>query len=152
MYAIPVVHQNDMSPDYNVTVAARGRAQVAGKVTWRRAAEPPHIRIEHVTGLKPRLVVVIPLIPLKPLLVLMLVIILTCSLALIVIELAIMLLGLAAILTPVAATLVVPVLSAVLRQCKTASQSKQNCPTSGNPPSSLHKFFSNRDETSFLRS
>jgi hypothetical protein len=26
MYAIPVVHQNDMSPDYNVTVAARGRA------------------------------------------------------------------------------------------------------------------------------
>jgi hypothetical protein len=61
-------------------------------------------------------------------------------LALIVIELAIMLLGLAAILTPVAATLVVPVLSAVLSHCKTGSQSKQNCPTSGYPPSSLHTF------------
>jgi hypothetical protein len=135
MYAIPVIHHNDMSPDYNVTVAARGRAQAAGKVTWRRATEPAHIRIEHVTRLKPGLVVVIPLIPLKPLLVLMLVIILTRGLALIVIELAIMLLGLAAILT-----LVAPVLSVVLCHCKTASQNKQDCSTSGYPPSSFHKF------------
>ena len=73
----------------------------------------------------------------------MLIIILTRTLALIVIELAIMLLGLAAILTFVVATLVVsilPISSAVLCHCKTASQSKQNCSTSGYPPSSLHKF------------
>ena len=102
---------------------------------WRRVTHPPHVRIEHLTRLKPRLVVVIPLIPLKPRLVMMLLIILTCSLALIVIELPIMLLA-------VILTLVVPV---VLCHCKTAGQSKQNCSTSGYPPLSFH-VFSNRDQ------
>jgi hypothetical protein len=59
----------------------------------------------------------------------MLVIVLTRSLALIVIELAILLLGLAAILTSVAATLVVLVLSPFLCHSKSAAQSNQNCHT-----------------------
>src|ERR1700682_1905437 len=102
---------------------------------WRRVTHPPHIRIEHVTRLQPRLVVVIPLIAFKLRVVMMLFVILTCSLALIVIELPIMLLVLAVILT-----LVVLV---VLCHCKTAGQSKQNCSTSGYPPLSFH-VFSNR--------
>ena len=58
--AIPTIHQNHMSPDNDVTVAARWTAQTAYHVIRCRATHPPHISIEHVARLKPTLVIVIP--------------------------------------------------------------------------------------------
>ena len=59
---IATINQNYMSPDDDVTVAARGTAQTAYHVIWRRATHSPHIIIEHVARLKPTLVIVIPLV------------------------------------------------------------------------------------------
>src|SRR5208283_3074770 len=45
---IATINQNHMSPDDDVTVAARGTAHTAYHVIGRRATHSPHIRIEHV--------------------------------------------------------------------------------------------------------
>jgi hypothetical protein len=58
--AIPIVNQNHISPDDDVTVAARGRAETARQLNGCRATHSPHIIIEHVARLKPILVVVVP--------------------------------------------------------------------------------------------
>jgi hypothetical protein len=135
--AIPVVNQNHMSPDDDVTVAARGTAQTARQITGCRATHPPHIIIEHVAWPKPTFVVVVPSAVLSKM-PLVLVVISTRVLALILVELAILLLTLAAIL--------------VFCHSRTACQSQQRRRTSSHPPSCLHKFPPSHTGIAILKS
>src|SRR5208337_224406 len=149
--AIPTINQNHMSPDDDVTVAARGTAETARQLNGRRATHSPHIIIEHVAGPEPTLVIVIPLVRLfKHRVVLVLVVIGARVLALILVELAILLLTLAAILIPSAfgAILVIPLLC----HSRTARQSQQRRQTSSYPPSCLHKSPPSHTGISILKS
>jgi hypothetical protein len=63
--AIPTVNQNHMSPDDDVSVAARDTAETARQLNGRRVTHSPHIIIEHVARPKPTLVIVVPLVGLS---------------------------------------------------------------------------------------
>ena len=134
---IAIVNQNHMSPNDDVTVAARGTAHTAYHVIGRRLTHSPHIIIEHVARPNPTLVIIIPLVGVsKHRVVLVLVVISARGLLLILVELAILLLTLAAILIlfALAAVLV------ILCHSRAARQSQQRCHTSCHPPFCVHKF------------
>ena len=119
-----------MSPDDDVSVAARWTAQTARHIIGCRATHPPHVGIEHVARLNPTLVIVIPLVGLSEhRMVPVLVVIIARGFLLLLVELAILLLTLPAVLvTP------------VLCHSRDAGKSKQRRRTSGHQPSCLHKF------------
>jgi len=141
VYAIPVVNQNDMSPNDYVTISSGGRSQAARHFIWRWAAQPSHVRIEHVAGLEPALVIVIPLVLLEYLFVLVLAVVLACVLTLMIVELAILLLTLAVILVMLVAVVVVVAISPMVLRRSHACDSKQYYCRSSREPSCSHKFF-----------
>src|ERR1039458_7481151 len=139
-----------MSPDDDVTIAARGNAETANHFIGCRAHHPPHIIIEHVARPKPALVVVVPSVVLsKNFLVSVLVVICGCVLVLLVVELAIRLLTLAAILSLFAFAAILVIL--VLCHGRTARQSQQRRHTSSHPPLFLHRFSPIRTGISVLK-